>query len=249
MAIKEATALRHKLLKNDVFNVLHERIIAGEYAPGAWLRQEELSAQLGVSMTPVREALDMLVSSGIAERIPYRGVQVLRLSSEEIADAYVMRLLLESIAAYTAASCISSEQLKRATEILEQSKPLVTLEDMSNERVLNRELHETIVAASGNSLLYKTYVTVFNTFPDWMLYEYMFRHPELLKKSMAQEYKEHQMILKALVIHDTKLAMQRTIEHITNRGKELQTYLKIPQDIIAQKENQVLPLLVGYTKP
>jgi DNA-binding GntR family transcriptional regulator len=62
--------IRKKSLKDEVFELLHNRIITGEYSSGEWLRQEEISTQLGVSQTPVREALDRLVSEGLAERTP-----------------------------------------------------------------------------------------------------------------------------------------------------------------------------------
>ncbi len=239
----KAIAVHHKPMKDEIFQILHERVISGGYAAGEWLRQEEIATQLGVSMTPVREALDLLVSAGLAERIPYRGVRILQPAAEEIADAYMLRLLLECTAAHAAALHASEGQLGKLEDILEQSRPLVQLKDMSRERFLSRELHESIVAAAGNALLHKMYLTVLNLFPDWMLYEYMYRHPELLDQSMQEEYREHQAIVAALCAHDPQLAMQRTLEHILHRGRELETYLNVPAELIREREAQVLPLL------
>jgi DNA-binding GntR family transcriptional regulator len=95
--------VNRKPLKAEVFDVLHENILSGQYPAGSWLRQEEISKRLGVSMTPVREALDLLVSTGLAERVAYRGVRVLRPSSPDILDSYEMRLLLEGAGARAAA--------------------------------------------------------------------------------------------------------------------------------------------------
>ena len=94
----EGEFVQRRSLRDEVFQFLHRRIVAGKYAPGEWLRQEDISTQLGVSQTPVREALDLLVSTGLAERVPYRGVRVLQLTTQEIVEAYVMRLVLESAA-------------------------------------------------------------------------------------------------------------------------------------------------------
>lgn len=243
MVAQETPPLVRKPLKEEVFEVLHERIIAGQYTPGEWLRQEDISSQLGISMTPVREALDLLVSSGLAERIPYRGVRVLQPSVQEIVDSYGLRLLLECSAVYAAAFNISPEQIKHLEKILDQSKSLVKLKDMSRDRVLSRELHGAIVFASGNILLHKMYLTVLNTFPDWMLYEYLFRHPELLDTSMTREYKEHQGIVVALSEHKPELAVEKTIKHITNLGRELENYLGVPEDLVRIKETRILPLL------
>ena len=248
MTTKEISSIHRKPMKQDIFEFVHERIIAGQYAPGEWLRQDVISSQLGVSMTPVREALDLLVSAGLAERVPYRGVRVLQPSVEEIADSYGTRLLLESAATYAAATNIAPEQLTKLETLLNESKSLVELKDMSRSRALNRELHAAIVTSSGNTLLYKIYMTVLNTFPDWMLYEYMFRHPDLLDESIQNEYKEHRAIVDALAVQNPKLAAQKTIEHITNRSNELKTYLGVPIEIIAAKESQVLPLLTNYIK-
>ncbi len=89
--------------KTRVFDLLSARLIAGKYSPGEWLRQEESSSQLGVSQTPVREALDLLVSAGLAERVPYRGVRIREFSHDEILDAYILRLQLESLTVRLAA--------------------------------------------------------------------------------------------------------------------------------------------------
>src|SRR3990172_10809125 len=91
--------LTHKPLKEEIYDALHRQIIAGKYGPGDWLRQEDIASQMGVSMTPVREALDLLVAAGLAERVPYRGVRVLQLSTQEIIESYGLRIMLEPAAA------------------------------------------------------------------------------------------------------------------------------------------------------
>lgn len=245
MHLHESLAVRRKPLKAEVFDMLHERILAGEYAAGQWLRQEEISSMLGVSMTPVREALDLLVSSGLAERVPYRGVRIVKPSGPEILDSYGMRLLLESSATYAAALCINQEQLAGLHRLLDRGKGLVKLEHLPQERALSRDLHSAIVAASGNPLLHKIYLTVLNSFPDWMLYEHLFRRPELLEDSMSSEYQEHRLIVEALGAHDPQMAVQRTLEHVINRGRELETYVRIPALSLRAREAQILPLLAG----
>ena len=84
---EETEYLQKRPLKEDIFDILHEKIISGNYKQGDWLRQEEIASQLGVSMTPVREGLDLLVSAGLAERVPYRGVRVREMSSKDVGEA------------------------------------------------------------------------------------------------------------------------------------------------------------------
>src|SRR5688572_30879040 len=133
--------LQKRPLKEDIFDVLHEKIIAGIYKPGDWLRQEDIATQLGVSMTPVREGLDLLVSAGLAERVPYRGVRVREMSTKDVVEAYGMRLVLEAIIAQEAARSITPEQLQRLEQMLEEMKNHDTLKKVSSERKASREFH------------------------------------------------------------------------------------------------------------
>ena len=238
--------LERKSLKEEIFGVLHKRIIAGKVAPGEWLRQEEIALQLGVSQTPVREALDLLVSSGVAERIPYRGVRVLQLSTEEIVDSYVLRLLLESTAVSATARLRTQEQLEELARIVERSEALMSLNDMSAQMQLNREFHHALVAAGGNALMTRLYETVSHQFPDWMLYEAMFRHPELLQPSLTHEFQEHRAIVEAISARDAGLAARNVITHIKNLGEELTSFLGIPRDLLAEKEKQMLASQIDH---
>ena len=241
----ENEVLQKRSLKEEVFQTLHRRIVAGKYAPGEWLRQEEISIQLGVSQTPVREALDLLVSAGLAERVPYRGVRVLQLTPVEIVDAYVLRLSLEVTAARLAACNISDGQIAELYETVEQTREMVTLDDMSTQRQLNKKFHLSIVAAGGNALLTRHYEAVSNRFPDWMLYEYMFRHPELLESSLKREYIEHKAIADALATHAPEQTVRMIVEHIRNLKQEFIAFLGIPDELLQEKEAQIAPLWTG----
>ena len=235
----EPSTVQHKPLKEEIFDVLHKQIIAGKYGPGDWLRQEDIANQMGVSMTPVREALDLLVAAGLAERVPYRGVRVREISPRDVAEAYGLRLTLEAVIAREAANNITPEQISSLDEMLEEMKNHETLNEMSTARRLSREFHSTIADASGNNLLIKLYAIVANAFPDWLLYEALFRKPELLADSMAATHREHIAIVGALKKHDADLAAQKSIEHVMESGKWLEEYLNIPADLLTEKEEQV----------
>jgi DNA-binding GntR family transcriptional regulator len=232
--------VQRKTLKDEIFDVLHKRIIAGKYAPGEWLRQEDIASQLGVSQTPVREALDQLVSSGLAERVPFTGVRVTQLSTEEIIDSYGMRLMLEPSATRWAAMLIQREELDGLYGVLDEMKRQVTLNDMSTQRQLSREFHLSIVNASRNTLMVRVYQVVANAFPDWMLFEAMFHRPELLTESLVQEYSEHKSIVDALAARKPELAAQKALDHILHMGRDLEKLLQLPGELIKEKERQAL---------
>lgn len=235
--------LTHKPLKEEIYDALHRQIIAGKYSPGDWLRQEDIATQMGVSMTPVREALDLLVASGLAERVPYRGVRVREMSVKDVADAYGLRLVLEAMIAREAALHITPAQIAGLEKIMDEMKKRVKLHDMPQERQLSREFHSSIAEASGNNLLIKLYDVVANAFPDWLLYEAIFRKPELLSGSVAQTYEEHTAIMDALKKGDADKAVQSSIIHVLDSGKWLEEYLKIPSELLREKEKFVSSLI------
>ena len=240
---EETELIQKRPLKEDIFDVLHEKILAGIYKPGDWLRQEDIATQLGVSMTPVREGLDLLVSSGLAERVPYRGVRVREMSTKDVVEAYGMRLILEAIIAQEAARNITREQIANLENMLDEMKKHDTLKEVSSERKSSREFHSAIAEATKNDLLIKLYAVVANAFPDWLLYEALFRYPELIADSMASTYREHVAIVDALKAADADRAAQKSIEHLMESGKWLEEYLDIPAELLREKEEQVSSLM------
>ena len=240
---EETEIIQKRPLKEDIFDVLHEKILAGIYKPGDWLRQEDIATQLGVSMTPVREGLDLLVSAGLAERVPYRGVRVREMSTKDVVEAYGMRLILEALIAQEAARNITPEQLAGLESMLDEMKKHDTLKEVSSERKSSREFHSAIAEATRNDLLIKLYAVVANAFPDWLLYEALFRYPELIADSMASTYREHVAIVDALKKRDSEEAVQKSIEHLLESGKWLEEYLDIPGELLREKEEQVSALM------
>jgi len=240
---EETELIQKRPLKEDIFDVLHEKIISGTYKPGDWLRQEDIATQLGVSMTPVREGLDLLVSAGLAERVPYRGVRVREMSTKDVVEAYGLRLVLEAVIAQEAARNITRAQIADLERMLDEMKKHDTLKEVSSERKSSREFHSAIAQATKNDLLVKLYEVVSNAFPDWMLYEALFRHPELIAESMSDTYEEHAAIVEALRNGDGDQAARKSIEHVMESGKWLEEYLNIPAELLREKEEQVSPLM------
>lgn len=226
-------------LKEDIFDALLEKIISGKYQPGTWLRQEDIASQLDVSMTPVREALDLLAAAGLAERVPYRGVRVPQPSYEEIAESYATRLSLEKIVCRAAALNREQAQVDALKRIVNQAKKLIRLDDMTASRKLSGDFHLTIAESTHNSMLTRVYHTVINSFPDWMLYQAMVEHVNELEQSVKDEYQEHLGIAEAIEEQNPKLAEQRAMEHILDIGRQLVVYLGVPQELLDKKTKQL----------
>ncbi len=248
MQAGETETIQKRPLKEDVFNVLHEKIVSGRYKPGEWLRQDDIATGLGVSMTPVREALDLLVAAGLAERVPYRGVRVREMVTKDVVEAYGLRLVIEAIIAQEAARNITPEQVKVLEKMLAEMGKYRSLKGISHIRQLSREFHSLIAEASNNELLTKVYDVVSNAFPDWLLYEAIFRKPELLESSMDSMQNEHAAILDALKKRDIENAVDKSIQHLMESGKWLVQYLDFPAELLREKEEQVSSLLKTKNK-
>lgn len=187
--------------------------------------------------------MDLLVSAGLAERVPYRGVRVREISPRDVIEAYGLRLVLEAVIAQEAARNITDKQLIDLEKMIEVMKKHDSLQEMSEERKLSREFHSAIAEASKNDLLIKLYAIVANAFPDWLLYEALFRNPDLIADSTANTLREHIAIVDALKKRNGRQAAQRSVEHLMESGKWLEEYLNIPAELLREKEEQVSSLL------
>ncbi len=174
----------------------------------------------------------------MAERVAYRGVRILQPSGADILDAYEMRLVLEAMAARAAAGSISPDDVATLNSLLDESDRLSQLDALPKEREVSRAIHVAIVEASGNQLLGRIYPEVLRAFPDWMLYEHLYRQPELLEASIREEHREHRLIVEALVEGDADGAVACTVEHIVNRGRELEQYLGVSREALRSREAQ-----------
>jgi DNA-binding GntR family transcriptional regulator len=150
-----------------------------------------------------------------------------------------LRLILETTGARLAAKVIQPDEARALSILVEKTADLVTLEDMSTLRQLNKQFHTRLVEAARSPLLNKLYEMTTNAFPDWMLYEYMFRHPELLQSSLKREYHEHEAIVAALSSNDPQAASYQVANHIINLWHDLQTNLDISGDSIQEIEKQI----------
>ena len=156
-----------------------------------------------------------------------------------IAESYATRLLLEK--AVNRAAALNREQahvdaLKR---IVAQSKKLIRLDDMSASRKLSGDFHATVADATKNSTLIRVYNVAANSFPDWMLYQAMFKYPDELEQSIKEEYQEHLAITEAIAARDAKLAERCAEEHIRDIGNQIVVYLGVPQEMLDRKITQL----------
>jgi DNA-binding GntR family transcriptional regulator len=141
------------ILSNDVFSVLKERIIHWEYAPGHRFTEEALCEEFGISRSPVREALRMLVENRLVEKTPYKGYSVKQLDMHEIEELYEVRTALET---YVIEHLTQSDYPEKEWKDLYrtwQNLRKVTLTSTVDFARLDEEFHERLAFWTGNKTL------------------------------------------------------------------------------------------------
>lgn len=144
---------------SDPYCVIYDRIIEGWYRPGERIVEQRIATELGISRTPVREALRRLQATGLVVYEQNRGVAVRTLSREDVKDLYELRASLESLAAERAATRADVEDIRTMDEAIEafntalSEVPSLGLEAVRRLNVANRLFHDSVVSASHHQML------------------------------------------------------------------------------------------------
>ena len=150
MGQDDSMMLQRDTLPMQVLNKLMDWIMDGKLKMGEKLNTEELARQLGVSRMPIREALKSLEKVGLAESIPYVGVKLVSLEQEDVLQIYLMRQLLEPLAAGEACKKITEEQIHELEEIHKEYIPIVEADEIDAKKLYlqNRKFHFAIYSIS-----------------------------------------------------------------------------------------------------
>ncbi len=149
-------------LKEEVYQRLKKGIINQEILPGMRLREEELAEKLGVSRTPIREAINRLHQEGMVVIIPRRGAYVARLTREEIIENLLIREVLEGLAARLAAENISASTLSEMHACITQFVDKDLMANIENYSQANVQFHKMIIAASKSKKLFSLIHNLFD---------------------------------------------------------------------------------------
>ncbi len=140
-------------LTTKVFKILEKAILKGEFLPGEALTEQSLSNQLGVSRTPVREALRQLELAGLVKTVPNKGAEVVGISEKDVDDIYTIRVHIEGLAARWAAENISEEDIKKLRDTLELQEFYASKGDTDRVKSLDSSFHEAVYKASESNPL------------------------------------------------------------------------------------------------
>ncbi|KAA9165513.1 GntR family transcriptional regulator [Amycolatopsis acidicola] len=207
-------------LVDEIAASIRARIMSGEFAIGAPLRQASLAEEFGVSRTPVREALRQLQNGGLIEVLPNRGAVIRVPTPWEVREAYEVRAELEGMAARRAAGRISRSQLGTLTDansVLRAALAGTTGESSPETQAANDSFHTVISEAAGNGWLTSMVSRINESFPRNVSSLVLAGSERHRHENVAQ----HDEIIAALDAGDAARAREAMHTHIISSGEHL----------------------------
>lgn len=211
-------------LRDVVFNTLRQAILTGELKPGERLMEIHLANKLGVSRTPIREAIRKLELEGLVTMIPRRGAEVAQITEKSMMDVLEVRRTMDALCAELACERISEEakgSLGSACEAFEEAVEGGNIKVIAKADVA---FHDIIVQATGNLRL----VQLINNLSEQM-YRYRF---EYLKDTSCHRslIEEHRMIYESILKKDTKAASEAAKLHIDNQERSIIQQIRLEKE-------------------
>lgn len=214
-------------LYQEVAERLRQRIYAHDLAPGAWIDEQTLADQYGISRTPLREALKVLASEGLVTLKPRRGCYVTEISERDLDEIFTVLELLEGRCAREAAHKASKTELARLQEIHGQLENAAASDDVNSYFEANQAFHQAVQGIGDNRWLT-------NVIADLRKVIKLSRHQSLSSEGrLKQSLVEHRAILAAISAHQHELAEQRMREHILGGRAALRLIGQQPQPRVA----------------
>lgn len=214
----------YKPLREVIFNSLREAIIIGELRPGERLMEVQLADKMGVSRTPVREAIRKLELEGLVDMIPRKGAHVAELSVKDIMDVLEVRASLDGLATALAAERITDDELKELKHINIQFSQYIDKENLNGSIKKDAEFHDIIYRASRNDKL----ITILNNLREQVQ---RFRVIYLKDYSSPKNLiKEHNDIFDAINSRAIESSRSLAKAHIQNQEATILNSIKMQKN-------------------
>ena len=200
-------------LRDVVFQTLRQAILRGELKPGERLMEIQLANKLGVSRTPIREAIRKLELEGLVLMIPRRGAEVAEITEKSLRDVLEVRGALEELAVDLACERITEEDISKLKEAAKEFESTLSNEDVTKIAEADVKFHDIIYLSTDNQRLIQL---LYN------LREQMYRYRvEYLKRKEVHEtlLSEHEHIIDCLEARDKSGAKEAICTHIDNQMK------------------------------
>lgn len=217
-------------LRDVVFNTLRQAILKGELKPGERLMEIALAERLGVSRTPIREAMRKLELEGLVVMIPRRGAQVANITEKDLNDVLEVRIALENMAIEKACKRMTEEELDKLWQAAREFERTMAEGNLVRLAEADVAFHEIIYQASDNCRL----IQVLNNLRE-QIYRY---RVEYLKEEETRNVlvKEHEELYNAVKARDVEKAQEISFEHIENQRKAIIQTIKVENEAKQEKK-------------
>ena len=205
---------KHMSLADHIFERLENDILCGKYQKGELLTETKLSSELGVSRTPIREALHRLAAEHLIEDTP-KGSRVSGMTAEGVREILFIRTRLEGEWAARAAERITDEELSQLREVLDLQEFYFSKGDPEHIRSMDSRFHELFYKFSGSSEFLETLLQLHKKIQKYR--RVSVRDTSRAEKSVI----EHRKIFDAIAAHDADAARLYTEEHVRNAMKSI----------------------------
>ena len=208
-------------LRDVVFNTLRDAILTGKLVPGERLMENQLADKLGVSRTPVREALRMLELENLVELVPRKGAQVLDMSEKDITNILEVRSALEGLATSLACKKMSKEDLQQLKNLEVDFEKAVADNDVEHFVDIDEDFHDLIFAATENDKL----ISIFRNLRI-QLYRYRMAQAKNNETSMSTIVAHHRSIIRAIENHDAEEGASIAQGHIKYQTESILRFIR-----------------------
>ena len=208
-------------LRDVVFNTLRDAILTGKLVPGERLMENQLAEKLGVSRTPVREALRMLELENLVELVPRKGAQVLDMSEKDIVNILEVRSALEGLATSVACKKMSKEDLQQLKNMEVDFEKAVADNDVEHFVDIDEDFHDLIFAATENDKL----INIFRNLRI-QLYRYRMAQAKNNETSMSTIVAHHRSIIRAIENHDAEEGASIAQGHIKYQTESILRFVR-----------------------
>jgi len=200
-------------IRELVYRHLRDRILLGSYLYGERLIESEIATALGVSRTPVREAMRMLELEGLVRYLNRRGVMVTNIAADDMDEIYALREVLEGLSARLCAQLRTEEEAARLVELQSEMEQAYTKGDAAEFTALHLEFNMCLYHTSGNRRL----TDILSRFNEYISKSQLI---SLSRQGRGNEInQEHKEMVNAIVEQNADLAEQLTRQHVANGRK------------------------------
>ena len=212
--MSELVTLQPERLTDTIYALLRDRILNGRYVPGERLPVDQIAQQLGVSQTPVKGALGLLVSEGLVRTSPRRGTFVTEIDERTVIESLAIRAALEQVAADTLLDHVTTADVAQLSDLVQRIQSATEVDEHFR---LNSQFHEVLVNLSGNQRLAEIYRQLKAHIQMALIHS----RSENWVGRMASETDEHLAILRAIEANDREALKAAIDEHLQHARASL----------------------------